>query len=363
MSEQEWEGFAKALKAKGFVGYYTPGLVSLGRYKTERYNGGVATIVHHTVRHTLGGCVQLEGCERQGVWLKDVHLINIYSPPESEGVSAEALGQFWAKEGLDHARWLIVGDFNEVPEESLLRTVLTAHGGTYVGPAVPTRWEGERCIDWAVKSQVPAKCLGIEDTERFSDHHGFWLHIDKQTVHHRKGRLKPAPLWTKPQALSQEDWRRELAEAWKRTNNTAIFKRLVALTRLNAAPDYVQEEWDTFMSCLNSCFLSALSKLAARQDEVGAQTRKALKQAGLSAKGKPGTFQWVSEAVRASGNPQPGEHLRKLRRRLARLYEVRRLRTAGQPVPHTLLHKLWPTSQGSQNGCLEPRTASKAGAT
>ena len=30
----------------------------------------------------------------QGVWLKDVHLINIYSPPESEGVSAEALASF-----------------------------------------------------------------------------------------------------------------------------------------------------------------------------------------------------------------------------------------------------------------------------
>ena len=65
-SEQEWEGFAKALKAKGFVGYYTPGLVSLGRYKNERYNGGVATIVHHTVRHTLGGCVQLEGVPNAG---------------------------------------------------------------------------------------------------------------------------------------------------------------------------------------------------------------------------------------------------------------------------------------------------------
>ena len=76
--------------------------------------------------------------------------------------------------------------------------------------------------------------------------------------------------------------------------------RLVALTRRNAAPDYVQEEWDTFMRCLNCCFLSALTRLAIRQDEVGAQAKKALKQAGLSAKGKPGTFQWVSEAVRAA---------------------------------------------------------------
>ena len=199
-----------------------------------------------------------------------------------------------------------------------MHTVLTAHGGTYVGPTVPTRWDGERCIDWAVRSQAPVTCLGVEQTERFSDHHGFWLQIDKQTVFCRKGRLKPALLWTKPQALSQQDWRRELAEAWRGTK----VDRLVALTCRNAAPDYVQEEWATFMRCLNSCFLSALTKLAIRQGEVGAQAPKALKQAGLSAKGKPGTLQWVSEAVRASGNPQPGEHLRKLRRLLARLYEV-----------------------------------------
>ena len=80
MSEREWGGFAKALKAKGFVGYYTPGQVNLGRYNNERYNGGVANIVHHTVRHIPGGKVQLEGCQMQASGFRMSNLL-IFTPP------------------------------------------------------------------------------------------------------------------------------------------------------------------------------------------------------------------------------------------------------------------------------------------
>ena len=106
----------------------------------------------------------------------------MYSPPDCEGVAAEALGQYWAEVGIGHGPWLVAGDFNKEPEKSLLHTVLTAHGGRYVGPTGPTRWDGDRCIDWAVSSLSQVTCLGIEDSERFSDHHGFWLRVAQRTV-------------------------------------------------------------------------------------------------------------------------------------------------------------------------------------
>ena len=68
-----------------------------------------------------------------------------------------------------------------------MHTVLTAHGGTFLGPSGPTRWQGDRCIDWAVASFAQAEVLGIEDSERFSDHRGFWLKVAKQTVAYRRG--------------------------------------------------------------------------------------------------------------------------------------------------------------------------------
>ena len=97
MSEREWEGFAKALKAKGFVGYYNPGQVTLGRYNNERYNGGAATIAHQTVRHTQGGKVQLEGCQMQGVWLQDVQLVNTYAPRKVKMSLLRPLASFGLK--------------------------------------------------------------------------------------------------------------------------------------------------------------------------------------------------------------------------------------------------------------------------
>ena len=351
MSDREFEGYAKAVKAKGFVAYYTPGPVTQGRGSKKHYKGGVATLVHQTVRHTQGGSVQLEDCQVQGVWLGNLHLVNVYSPPDCEGVTAEALGQFWAREGLDRGSWLVAGDFNEVPEDSLVHTVLTAHGGNYVGPTVPTRWQGDRCIDWAVASSTQVECLGIEDSERFSDHHGFWLRAPNQTVTRWKGRLKQAPAWTKPPALSQQDWRKELERAWEGVCRSADFASLNVLFAQPPNPDYVQEEWDVFMSCLNRCFLSALGNLAVRQDEVGAFAKQALKQPGLSAKGRPGIFQWIPETLNCSGDPQPGEQLRKIRRRLARLYELRRLLANGKPAPPALLKRIW--ASGSTVASLE----------
>ena len=54
------------------------------------------------------------------------------------------------------------------------------------------------------------------------------------------------------------------------------------------------------MRCLNRCFLFAFDALAVRQDDVGAFAKQALKQTCLSAKGRPGIFQWVPEATKSS---------------------------------------------------------------
>ena len=64
--------------------------------------------------------------------MQQLCVVNAYTPPGSEGVMAEALGMFWERETLVHKRWLLVGDHNQEPQDSLVLDVLRAQGGFLV---------------------------------------------------------------------------------------------------------------------------------------------------------------------------------------------------------------------------------------
>ena len=105
------------------------------------------------------------------------------------------------------------------------------------------------------------------------------------------------------------------------------------------------------MRCINHCFISALQ---AAQNHHSSSVRdsatKLLSQSCWGAKGRPAVFQWVQEGTRSAGDPQPGEHLRKLRRRLARLHEVCRLARLGKPIADRLLVRVgWPNNGQQDN--------------
>ena len=53
--------------------------------------------------------------------------------------------------------WLVFGDFNEVVGASKVQIALSAFGGMSVSPDKPTRWEGRRCVDWALTNR-PLAC-------------------------------------------------------------------------------------------------------------------------------------------------------------------------------------------------------------
>ena len=58
MSPTEWQGFAKAARRKGYFAYYTPGQVAQGRWGRDRFCGGIAFLVHTSVKHTTASSCQ-----------------------------------------------------------------------------------------------------------------------------------------------------------------------------------------------------------------------------------------------------------------------------------------------------------------
>ena len=122
----------------------------------------------------------------------------------------------------------------------------------------------------------------------------------------------------------------------------------VLRAQLNGQQQFsVQATWDCFQSCVTVCFLEALRVLSASASNLdhdqAEEVRRLMAQNGKDAKGKPAVFQWYNVATNAGGQQNPGEAQRRVRRRLARLYEALRLAKNNCTLDPALVRKLWPS--------------------
>lgn len=137
---------------------------------------------------------------------------------------------------------------------------------------------------------------------------------------------KPSPKYHRPATLESEDWNDILETVWNTTvAHTEDYGALTRAlqTKADGNQQQIQLEWDLFMSCLNVGFRRALLKI--------------LTKPGASVKGRNGQFQWCSVSTRAKGDPGGSQFLRRLRRKLARAYELKRLCGTQKEIDPNLL--------------------------
>ena len=109
-----------------------------------------------------------------------------------------------------------------------------------------------------------------------------------------------------------------------------------------------QREWDLFMECLRICFLNSYSKIQ-NSDltlEQQKEIQRILRIPGALTKRAIAQFQWVNCSKPQRYDPEPGEAVKRTRRQLARTFEVLRCCKKNCWPDQTLLHKLWPRSNG-----------------
>lgn len=340
------KAFARLANKDGYKCYFSSGWISTDVLGIRKHRGGLAFLVHKSVRHVLASEITHQCTQLLGLWLEGLHLINFYFPPEHGAVGAEALGLYWAAAQMRKHVWLALGDANEEPHNSIIASFFTAHGGTLVpGQNTSTRWNGRRIIDWAFQSRPVVASTWVNSEVKFSDHKGVWFELCFEGRDNRRGRLKPAAVWKKPDGLSSEKWQEALDSTWDSLwDADDIFLQLKNLINVNS-PDIctLQQTWDTYMLALNKVYRTAIVGIHAQADgAMERQTRTMLRQSGQNQKGAVAKHQFVTSATRLAGNPAAGESLRKLRRNLARFHEVvRQVQRHGHADP-ALLRRLWP---------------------
>ena len=353
MDSREWEGFANHCSLKGYKSFYTP-----GEFGSSRQLGGVALLIHKSVKHHFAESITHFGVQIQSVWVHGVRIINVYSPPNHSQVTIEALGMFWEAHQVNNHDWIIMGDFNEEPNDtSIIFSLLSTFGGRLSGDGLEaTRWQGNKCIDWcmhSLRTSTEVIFRGVQNEVVFSDHKGIWLEMSFVLGSSWRGRLKPSPIWSKPSSLAAEDWIQQLEMSWKNVEQSNSYQQLMQSVRHSepSAQGIVQKEWDLYMDCLHLCFQHGLETLSCEGQtrEIQNENFRLLKQSGKSAKGAVAKHQWVRDSTLVKGNPSPGEGLRGLRRKLARAFEIRRCCKRLIRPPEELLTKVCPHMRHASN--------------
>ena len=208
------------------------------------------------------------------------------------------------------------GDLNETPSEGLIQEVVPAIGGQLTGLGRPTRFEGQREIDFFGSNCPHALGLVTSPDIALSDHRILQVKVDIPAPRPSRGVIPKGPRFTRPTECPAEEWRDKLSVAWDRAKG-----QLGTQEFLNDPTRSAQAKWDHFQTTLRCCFLSAMSASPA-------DVRRS--------RFKGSVANVRSETLPKTGAMMPMKE-RKLRHRLARWHELGRLRgklyTTGLSAP------------------------------
>lgn len=295
-----------------------------GRSEGGVPRGGVMILVDKRLVCQLVFAETSENSQLIGVWVEHVLLWAFYSPPPARHVGADPqyeicdlfIQGFHAASPGRQTAWVAVGDANEVPGDSLLADCLQSYGGDLLAQGTNTRWNSTREVDWFVSNKPMLLDQPTCSDLFLSDHKLIATVMNVPLRELTVGRLQKRPDWGKPKAVPTEDWRLLLENSWD-------------VVAVDLPPDIlslpVQEAWDAFNVALNNMFRVAFQQLAATASDV---SLRELAQRAASNKAVMGTVgKWTCHSLIQKGPPEnPGFFkLRKQRRRLGRLHELRRL--------------------------------------
>lgn len=325
VSASEVQSLRRFVFKHGFRLFHAPGSIVPVVGAAPRQRGGVALLVPKCFRVRPAWSWSGDDSQFIGAWVDGWLLASVYACPGHNEAPVfdllEALVPWMAQIPLTQP-WLISGDFNELVSTSKLYEGLAAFGGCPVSVDQPTRWEGDRCIDWALTNRPQVCSLSSLVDIHLSDHIPVSLKVDGLGHALKLGSLRRTSSLLCPVDVDRALRERALLNQWNESAEVFVFMSFLQQNEFIN----VQEEWDRFQSLLVTCILSSYTWLAGvclLPPEVRADCERLACQC---------TFKGQSAVYRQSSCAHAGVRrsvgylaTRKKRRLLARCFQYKRL--------------------------------------
>lgn len=315
---------SRFMQAKGYRSWFVAPPASHSVLGHAYTSGGVAIFVRkdkgarEVNRHVAydGQAIMLQ--------LDHMFIIGAYLPPRnSQATQTLTVLDEWIASAGALEPVVILGDFNQEPELADRWTALADGGAAKVvslpdGTRAPTRWEGNRCIDW-IWSSHPFMVDELAFSEAvFSDHKALTFNLQYSQECVQSFKQVPTRSLLRPEQIPQKDWDKAMVKAWQQVpmppNTTS------------------EEEWNTFCSAVESSYDAA--------HQICSGSLSHGHTANVRAKGSPMKIKELEPAIFRLKQHASCREL-KARKLLGRVREANVQQAAGASVPAVLLRRIW----------------------
>ena len=215
--------------------------------------GGVAVAVRRGIPAVKGASYRSDAGQWLRVALPGLHVTSAYRRQLSyEEMAGYNMSLCEDLAGLGKTGTMTFGDWNHDPlNVQAAGTRGLVHYPTLPCPAeddepqeplpAPTRWASNRCIDWAVRSNVQASVKLLPD--RWSDHKLLeWELAGLSTGGLPNFKLRQTSDLRKPEDVAQEQWDKVIARLWNRSVHSRSSLNLTEWDQLSTAVEDVMRE-------------------------------------------------------------------------------------------------------------------------
>ena len=265
MKPNEWPSFLRKASSLGFIGYaqHGPSRRNNGCHQ-PCFNGGVAVLARKKLHQVQVFSSSKENSQLLVVAVAGLHVCAAYAPPDRGPALADLTSlaaEYFVSNPNHHAQpFLFAGDFNEEADDCQLVEFLAPYCGHVLASGRPTRWQGQRELDYFVTNRPHHLSSVVVELVQLSDHVPISVTWCPPTSESFKGILTQTPDFSIPSGLSSDIWRKTLSDSWTFNAEVSDF-----ISNLPEIPD-VQSEWDCFQALLNSVFRRAFSVVAENSD-------------------------------------------------------------------------------------------------
>ncbi|CAE8587798.1 unnamed protein product [Polarella glacialis] len=151
---QEVKLDAEELKAFGsradFLGYACFATRAKSRTKDDKEHGGTVFLVSKLYKSRIATKIVNNGGQATLVWVNVTLFGSCYAAHDGERLDYLQDLNTYVYAMDSQTIFHLMGDWNDEPNESPLAAALESAGGRVQSTGAPTRWEGKRCIDYAI---------------------------------------------------------------------------------------------------------------------------------------------------------------------------------------------------------------------
>ena len=220
---------------------------------------------------------------------------------------------------------VLIGDWNDEPSESPLQhlgVVFEAPREGH-GALIPSRWHGQRSIDWTACNDSSTVIKTQFDQCRISDHKLLWMQLHTPFSRRPHYVMVPTPRLDRPEGISVRAWRETLEDVYE----------LISVKWADSA----DKQWEQLNFTIELAVEHAREALGCEGLVVGGKTRPKGSLPEVIA------VESCCRCLRQAGDD--GVAIRKLNRFLGRLHEVVRSGAVDEAAYDSLVRKIeetWP---------------------